>query len=89
MSDGRVDALAVAHAVDQVVLDAAAGDRADDQAVVAHRQQRAGRARRRAPGLDDGDEPDRVARGVPVAGLREHLQIEAVHCRSRHAGRRQ
>ena len=76
------DPLALAHAVDQVVLDAAAGDRAGDLAVVAHRQQGAGRARRRAPGLDDGDEPDRAALATPVAGLREHLQIEAVHCRS-------
>ena len=76
---GRGDALALAHAVDQVVLDAAARDRAGDQAVAAHRQQRAGRARRRAPGLEHRHQPDGMAVGAPGARLLKHLQIEAVH----------
>ena len=58
---GLVDTLAVAHALDQVVLDAAARHRADHQAVAAQAQQRAGRARRRAPGFDDRDQPHLVA----------------------------
>ncbi len=76
---GFVDTLAGAHALDQVVLDAAARHRADHQAVAAQAQQRARRARRRAPGFDDRDQPHLVALVEPVTGLAQHLQIEAVH----------
>jgi hypothetical protein len=53
IASGRgLDAFAM-HAVDDVVLDAAAGNRADHEAVVTHRQHRAFGAGRRAPGSDD------------------------------------
>ena len=51
-----------ARAVDDVVLDAAARDRADDEPVVAHREHRAFGARRAAPGLDHGDQQHAAAR---------------------------
>jgi hypothetical protein len=75
----RGDALALLDAVDQVVLDAAARNRAGDQAVAAHRQQRARRARCRAPGLEHRHQPDGMTFGAPCARLVENLQVETVH----------
>jgi hypothetical protein len=77
---GRVEReRAVAHLGDEVVLDAAAGDRAGDAAVVAHRHRRAHRARRRAPGAGDGAEHRAVAGLVPVLHLLQHAQVNVVH----------
>src|SRR5690242_9975389 len=57
--------LTVAHSGDRLLdhgaFDAAAGDGADEGAVVAHRDLAASLARRRAPGLDDGAQRDLTA----------------------------
>jgi hypothetical protein len=51
---GFLDIRALApRALDDIVLDTAAGHRADDLAVLAHREQRARRPRRAAPRPDD------------------------------------
>jgi len=76
---GLADPLAGLHALDEVVFDAPAGDRADHQAVVAQREQRPCRARRRAPGLDHGDQPHAAPLGEPVARMLEDFTIETVH----------
>ena len=83
------DPLALADAVDEVVLDAAAGDRADDQAVA--RASPAGR-----PG-GRGAEPQvsmtvtsqtALALLAPVARLDEDLEIETVHATDAYGGGR-
>ena len=69
----------LAHALDQVVLDAAAGDGSDYAAIVADGQQRADRTRAGAPGLDDGDELAAVTGVDPRGGGLEYFQVDAVH----------
>ena len=76
---GFADPFAMTNTLDQVVFDAAARDRTRHLAVVAHRQQRAGRARCRAPGFDHCHQPNAVARCAPVARLSQHLKIKTVH----------
>jgi hypothetical protein len=71
--------LAALHLVDQVVLDAPAGDRAGDLPIVADRDHRADRARRRAPGLDDRAERYAVSRLAPRFGAAEDFDVYAVH----------
>ena len=65
--------------VDQVVLDAAAGDAAGHQAVVADGHRRAGRARRRAPGAGDGAQRHAVPGIAPGRDLAQDLQVDVVH----------
>src|SRR6185436_376244 len=67
------------HLLDEIVLDAAARDRADDLAVVADRDHRADRARRRAPGLDDGAERGLVPAFAPAFGGTQDFDIYAIH----------
>src|SRR5690606_7028936 len=74
---GPGDPLAGADPFDQVVLAATPRHRADHQAIVADGEQRARRARRRAPCLDDRDQPCVVAGGVPLARLLQYLSVEA------------
>ena len=52
----------------EVVLDAAAGDGAHEDAVVADRGERPRRARARAEGLRDGEEPHAPARAAAIRG---------------------
>ena len=68
-----------ADAADDVVLDAAAGHRALDEAVVAHGEHRARRPRRAAPGLDDGDEQHAPAGVEPFGAALQDFEIDAVH----------
>ncbi len=68
-----------AHVLDQVVLDAAAGDRADHAAIVAHGEGGADGARARAPGLDHRDQFAAVARGDPAGGGFQYVEVEAIH----------
>ena len=70
---------ALAHLLDQVVLDAAAGDGAGDDAVAAHRDHRADRPRRRAPGAHHGAEHRALPRFEPGRDLAQHIQIDVVH----------
>jgi hypothetical protein len=72
---------ALAHPLDQVILDTAAGHRAHDLSILTDREQRTGRTGGRAPGLDDGDQPDGASLGMPGAGLSKHQQVETVHAR--------
>ncbi len=60
---------AAAHAVDEVVLDAAARDRARHQAVVADHHVRADGTRRRAPGTHDGAQYRAPSGTLPLVGL--------------------
>src|SRR5581483_10919319 len=60
-------------ALGDVGLDAAAGDRAVEATGRGDRELRAERARRAAPGGDDGRERDLFARRAPFLRLREHL----------------
>jgi hypothetical protein len=71
--------LAAAHLVDEVVLDAAAGDRADHQSVVAHQHVRADRPRRRTPGAHHRAEHGAVSRRAPLLGLLQNLCVDVVH----------
>src|SRR5258706_68555 len=64
---------------DQVVLDAAPGDRAHEDAVVAHGGERAGRARARAESLRDGEQPHAPAGAAPFERALEDVEIEALH----------
>jgi hypothetical protein len=68
-----------AHLLDQVVLDAAARDRADHLPVVPNDHHRTDRPGRRAPGLDDGAE--RYAATFLAPGFRraQYFDIDAVH----------
>ena len=74
--------LAGGHADDQVVLDAAAGNRALHPAVVAQRHPRPGRTRRRAPGVGHGDEGEAVALIRPATDRRQHFAVLAVHAQA-------
>ena len=76
----RADVLLAAR--DQVVLDAAAGDRAHEDAVVADRGERARRPRARAEGLRDRQQPHAPALALPVARVLEDVEVEALHCRN-------
>ena len=67
------------EAVDQVVLDAAAGDGADHGAVFAQRHDRADRPRRRAPGAHHGRHQRALARHTPVAQRAQHHHVEVFH----------
>ena len=64
---------------DQVVLDAAAGDRAHEDAVVAHREQRPRRARARAEGPRHRHEPGAASRTLPREHVFEDVEVEALH----------
>src|SRR5690606_6344372 len=66
-------------ALAQVVLHAAAGQRAAVQAVLVDGEQGAGRARGGTEGFDDGAEPALPACLQPVAELAHHLLVETVH----------
>jgi hypothetical protein len=68
-----------AHLLDQVVLDAAARDRADHLAVVADGERGADRARARAPGFGHGDQFTAVAGPEPGGGGFQYFKVDAVH----------
>ena len=70
---------AAARLVDQVVLDATARHAARDQSVVAHRDRRSRRPRRRAPGACDGAQHHAVAGRHPLGDLAQHIQVDVVH----------
>src|SRR6185436_17139572 len=69
------------RAVDDVVLDAPAGNRADNEAVVADRKHGALGAWRAAPRLDDGHEQHAAAAVEPLGAALEYFEIDTVHGR--------
>mmetsp|Transcript_4933 Transcript_4933/g.17710 ORF Transcript_4933/g.17710 Transcript_4933/m.17710 type:complete len:940 (+) Transcript_4933:2346-5165(+) len=68
--------------MDQVFLDAAAGDRSHHHAIRAQRQHRPGRPRAGTPGLGDRDEGDLVAFIHPAHRAAQNFQVDAVHLRA-------
>ena len=70
-----------AHLLDQVVLDATAGDRSHDLTIVANDDHGPHRTRRRAPGLDDRTERRAPARRTPRLGAFQNFHVNAVHRR--------
>ncbi|ASL75023.1 hypothetical protein BC350_16450 [Ralstonia pseudosolanacearum] len=78
LGPGLVQAFAP-HAVDQVVFDAAAGNRADHHAVVTQRQHRALGPGRGAPGLHHGHEQHAPLLLQPAHAGLQHFEIDAVH----------
>ncbi|MDT4814076.1 hypothetical protein FQZ97_470730 [compost metagenome] len=90
-----VAAIAIAHelhrlgegaggqAFEEVILHAAAGQRADPVAGRIGRQQGARRAGRRAIGGQYGAEPHRLAGTRPFQGLAHHQQIKVLHGKTR------
>src|SRR6185436_20480248 len=72
----RLAAGVILAARHQVVLDAAARDRAHEDAVVADRGERAGRPRARAERLRHGEQPHAPALAPPVARALEDVQVE-------------
>jgi len=73
-------------AVDQVILDAAAGDRAHAAAILAQCHHRTHGARRRAPGLDHRDQQQPMSGRMPVAGGAQYAYIDAFQCRGSLSG---
>ena len=73
---------AQAHLVDEVVLDAAAGDGAGDLAVAAHGHEGTHRARRRAPGAHHGAEHHPVPGRAPADDLLQDAEVDVVHLSS-------
>ena len=71
--------LAIAHAQNHVVFDAAAGNRADHHAVITNSRQRADRARRGAPGFHHRGHHHTAAFFNPGARGFENLQVYAIH----------
>src|SRR5262249_42791681 len=71
----------VAHALDKVVLDAAAGDGTDHAAIVANRQGGADGTGAGAPGLDDSDKLTAVARRDPGGAGFQYFEGDAIHAR--------
>ena len=69
-----------ARAVDDVVLDATTGHGTDHMAIVAHRQHGAFRARRTAPGVDDGHQQHAPPGMEPLGTALQDFEIDTVHC---------
>jgi hypothetical protein len=67
------------RAVDQVILDTAAGYRADDETIVANSQHRTFGPRRTPPGLDDRDQQDLPSFLNPRRTALQDIQIDAIH----------
>ncbi len=67
------------HLVDEVVLDAAAGNRAHDLTIVANDEHRSDRPRSGAPGMNDRAQGGAVARFAPFQGAAHHFQIDTIH----------
>jgi hypothetical protein len=76
------DAFAM-HAIDDVVLDAAARYRADHEAVVTHRQHGAFRTWRRAPRSDYRYQQYAMSFMLPLDAALQDFEIHAVHDRFR------
>ena len=69
----------VTDPADDVVLDAAAGNGAHDETIVAHREHRTGRPRRAAPCLDHRDKQHAPSGMEPVGTPLQNFEIDAVH----------
>ena len=70
------------RAVDDVVFDAAAGHRADDEAVIADREHRAFGPRRTPPRLHHRDQQDGPSFINPCRTVFQDIQIDAIHAES-------
>ena len=69
----------VLHLVDEVVLDATAGNRAHDLPVVANGDHRADGTGGRAPSPDDGAERHTPAAFAPTFGRAQYFDVYAIH----------